>query len=108
MISRDKGRILAEIKAYKPHNEIEGLNEVLPELEAEGYVNVWRDEQRAPISIRLTDKGQAFVNSRCNGKHNKQRIKANVRKGAKWFVVTLGGAVVIELATQAISCWLWP
>lgn len=41
MTARDKDRILTEIKANKSHYEIEGLKEVLPKLEAEGYMEVW-------------------------------------------------------------------
>lgn len=106
MTAHDKDRILAELKVYKPHNEIEGLYEVLPELESEEYVEVWRNEQHNPISVRLTSKGNTFVENGGYKARRKYRIKANVKKAAKWFLVTLVGAALIELATQAVQHWL--
>lgn len=106
MTARDKDRILAELKAYKPHNEIEGLKDLLPDLEAEGCVKIWRNEQHSPIMVRLTGKGVMFVENGGYKAQNKYRIKANAKKAAKWFLVTLGGAALIELATQAIQHWL--
>lgn len=56
-----KDRILADIKAFKPLNEVEGLDKYLLELERDGLVKVWRNEQGKPISVRLTNNGQSFI-----------------------------------------------
>lgn len=80
MTARDKDRILAEIKAYKPHYEIEGLAEVLPELEAEGYVDVWWDEQHKPIRVKLSHKGKYFIENGGYAKRNKKQFTASTKR----------------------------
>lgn len=40
--AKEKDRILAQIKAFKPHNEIEGLNKHIDELVNGGYAAVRR------------------------------------------------------------------
>lgn len=102
MTARDKDRILAEIMAYKPHYEIRGLNEVLPELESEGYAGVWRDEQHKPIQVKLSDKGKHFVASGGFSAQRRTKIMVSVRKVAKWLLVTLAGAALVELATLLV------
>lgn len=97
MTARDKDRILAEIKAYKPHNEIEGLAEVLPELESDGLVDVWRDEQRKPIMVRLSDKGQLFVSKGGGTAQRKQKVKAKMRQCLLWLLAILIAALIEEL-----------
>lgn len=61
--AKEKDRILAQIKAFKPHNEIEGLSKHLYDLEQDGYISVWYDTEKKPITIRLTNKGKAFLES---------------------------------------------
>ena len=61
MTARDKDRILAELKEYKSHHKIGGLKKLLPELETEGYVKVWKSEQHNPTMVRLTNKGNVFL-----------------------------------------------
>lgn len=61
--AKEKDRILAEIKAFKPHNEIEGLSKHLYDLERDGYVKVWRNEQNHLITVRLTPQGNAVLES---------------------------------------------
>ena len=61
--AKEKDRILEQIKAFKPHNEIEGLNKHIYDLERDGYVTVWRDEQGKPISVRITQRGRNFLDS---------------------------------------------
>lgn len=104
--AKAKDRILAEIKAGAHHREIEGLRKVLPELETEGYVDVLRDEQHKPIRVKLSDKGRYFVSSGGYKKQRKTEIKASARKAAKWILVTLAGAALVELATLLVKQWL--
>lgn len=61
--SKEKDCVLAHIKAFKPHNEIEGLSKHLYDLEQDGYISVWYDTEKNPITIRLTNKGKAFLES---------------------------------------------
>lgn len=61
--AKEKDRILAQIKAFKPHNEIEGLSKHLYDLERDGHISVWYDTEKNPITIRLTNKGKAFLDS---------------------------------------------
>ena len=96
MTAYDKDRILAELKAHKPHNGIEDLAEVLPKLEAEGYVKVWSNEQRKPISVRLTDKGQAFVENGGYTAQRKQHIKAKMQRSFLWLLAILIAALIEE------------
>ena len=83
MTARDKDRILAEIMAYKPHQEIEGLAEVLPELEYEGYVEVWWDVQHKPIRVKLSDKGKVFIANGGYAMQSRERVKVGIKKSAK-------------------------
>lgn len=61
--AKEKDRILAQIKAFKPHNEIEGLSKYLYDLERDEYVSAVRDEQGDLIIVRLTQRGRNFLDS---------------------------------------------
>ena len=59
--AKEQDRILAQIKAFKQPNEIAGLSKSLCDLERDGYVKAWRDEQGKLISVRLTKCGKDFL-----------------------------------------------
>ena len=61
--NKEKDRILAEIKAFKKPCKIADLSKYLFDLERDGYVKVWRNEQSHPITVRLTPQGNAFLES---------------------------------------------
>lgn len=98
--AKAKDRILAEVKTYKPHRDIEGLDRFMTELEADGYVKVWRDMQGKLINVRITSNGERFVEGGGYRKRRRSKITADLRKAVKWILVTLAGAGLIELATQ--------
>lgn len=91
-----KDRILVEIKANKPHYEIEGLYDVLPELESERYVDVWWDEQHVPIRVKLSDKGKYFVAKGGFFTQRKQHIKAKIQRCLLWLLAILIAALIEE------------
>lgn len=98
MNAKEKDRILAEIKAYKPHGEIDGLGKALPELELDGYVLVWRSEQHTLINIRLTKKGHQFISEGGYAAQNRLRIKAKMKKFVLWLFAILTAALIEESA----------
>lgn len=101
--AREKDRILAEIKAYKPLNEIEGLGKHLPELERSELVKVWRNEQGNPISVRLTKHGECF---NADGGYKAAAIakrRANVKKSLKWFLAVVAGGTLTTITTILIT-----
>lgn len=61
--AKEKDRILTQIKAFKPLNEIEGLSRYLYDLEQAGFVVVKYNGEKAPIFIRITTNGKVFLES---------------------------------------------
>lgn len=59
--AKEKDRILAQIKAFKPHNEIEGLNKHIDELVKDGYVSGSFATDGSIIVVRITPKGKRFL-----------------------------------------------
>lgn len=101
--AREKYRILAEVKVYKPLNEIEGLDKHLPELERSGLVKVWRNEQGNPISVRLTKHGECFI---ADGGYRAAAIakrRANMKKSLKWFLAVVAGGALTTITTILIT-----
>lgn len=87
--SKEKDRILADIKAFKPLHEIEGLDKHLPELERSGLVKVWRNEQGKPITIRLTNKGKIFFNNEGFSFEHKKRYRELFANHSKLLIRSL-------------------
>lgn len=104
--AKEKDRILAQIKTFKPHNEIEGLNKHIDELVKDGYVKVWRDEQSRPIDVKLTGDGKDFLDSGGYSALIKQKVKATALKAVKWFLATVIGAALVLITNLIISQWL--
>lgn len=109
--AKTKDRILADIKAFKPLNEIEGLDKHLPELERDGLVKVWSNEQGKPITLRLTKNGESFV---LNGGYRSLRRKKITNKSltalprfAKWLLAALLLALIASISDKIIDR-LWP
>ncbi len=61
--AKEKDRILAQIKAFKPHGEIEGLNKHIDELVKDGYVSGSFATDGSVIVIRITPKGKRFLDN---------------------------------------------
>lgn len=104
--AKDKDRILAEIKAYTPHEQIAGLDKYLPELERDGLVNVRYNEQHSPIFIRITPKGEDFLR---RGGFVSMVAKNKIGK-LKHFLTSFTGriieAIIIALLTLITSWWV--
>ncbi len=99
--AREKDRILAEIKACKPHGEIEGLYNMLYSLERDGMVDVLYDSERKPIRIRLTRNGEELI---AKGGYAKMRTKRAKNKiGSS--VARISEAVIIALLSGYFG-WL--
>lgn len=71
--AKEKDLILAQIKAFKKPNEIAGLSKYLYDLEHDGYIRVWRNEQSRPITARITEQGATFLE---NGGYAAMRRKS--------------------------------
>ena len=104
--AKEKDQILAQIKALKHHGEIVGLERHLVSLKADNLLDVWYNEQRQPISIRLSDKGESFIKDGGYAAQRNRKIKAIALKFAKWFLVTVIGAALVLLTNLIISRWL--
>ncbi|WP_300811558.1 hypothetical protein [uncultured Duncaniella sp.] len=117
--AKDKDRILAEIKAYTPHQQIEGLDKYLPELELEGLVDIWLDEQGKPITVRLNKCGQDFIKAGGYGSKVKRKRNSTIKElgykaltaPMKFAVWLLGGlilALIASISDKVIDhWWLW-
>ena len=105
--AKEKDRILAQIKAFKPHNEIVGLNKHIDELVKDGYVKVWRNEQSHPITVRLTPQGDAFLES--GGYSAKKRLihpkVKSVDKGVWAFILTIISGLIIAFLSKILG-WI--
>lgn len=104
--AKEKDRILAQIKAFKKPYEIAGLSKYLYDLERDGYVKVWRDEQSRPIDVKLTGNGKDFLDSGGYSALRNQKIKATALKAVKWFLATVIGAALVLITNLIISQWL--
>lgn len=102
-----KDRILSEIKAFTPHQQIAELGKHLPELERDGLVDIWRDEQSEPIALRITKKGESFI---ANGGYSSLRKKKITNKSltalprfAKWLLAALLLALIASISDRIIG-----
>lgn len=95
--AKEKDRILAQIKAFKPHNEIEGLSKYIYDLERDGFISVKYDTEKNPIIIRLTTDGKAFLDS--GGYTTRHKTERKSKLSAKaWAAITFVlGIVLTEL-----------
>ena len=99
--AKEKDRILAQIKARKPHGEIVGLHNMLYSLERDGMVDVVYDSERKPIRIRLTRNGEELI---AKGGYAKMRTKRAKNKiGSS--VARILEAVIISLLSGYFG-WL--
>lgn len=105
--AKEKDRILAQIKAFKPHNEIEGLSEHIYELERDGYVSVVHDEQGGLIIVRLTQRGKSFLDN--GGYSAKMRLRPpnakSVGKGLWAFILTVISGLIIAYLSKRLG-WI--
>lgn len=104
--AKEKDRILAEIKAFKPHNAIEGLSKYLFDLERDGYVKVWRNEQNHPITVRLTQQGNAFLESGGYSATAKRLRKAAIREALSSTTGRIVEGVIIAILVLIVGWWL--
>ncbi len=105
--AKEKDRILAQIKAFKPHNEIEGLSKHLYDLEQNGYISVWYDTEKKPITIRLTNKGKAFLDSGGYTARHKAERKSKLSAKA-WAAITFVLGIVLTELVHILAEWLKP
>lgn len=78
--AKEKDRILAEIKAFKPLNEIEGLRRHLYDLEQAGFITVKYDTEKNPIFIRITTNGKAFLESGGYARLSKAQTRSSAKR----------------------------
>lgn len=60
-VAKEKDRILAQIKAYKHHSEIVGLNKHIDEFVKDGYASGSFATDGSVITIRITPQGERFL-----------------------------------------------
>lgn len=95
MTAKDKDRVLREIKAFKKPNEIANLPECLYDLENDGLVKVAYASDKSIITIRLSPRGQQFLDSGGYSRTKRTQVKSNVTK-ALWRIAE---AVLIAIAS---------
>lgn len=108
--AKEKDRILEEIKAFKKPNEIAGLSKHLNDLERNGHVSVWRDEQGGLISVRITQSGKDFLDGgKCRKTTQKpKRLTARLRLFRRdlWGLILAIFAAVIATYLSKILGWI--
>lgn len=103
---KEKDRILAQIKAFKKPNEIAGLSKHLNDLERDGHVSVWRDEQGGLICVRITQSGKDFLDSGGYEVLSKIKRNAKLRKVLLSPVGRIVEAVIIASIMIIAGWWL--
>lgn len=95
--AKEKDRILAQIKAFRPHGEIAGLEKHLDELAKDGYVSVSFATDGSIITIRITPQGERFLDN--GGYTARYRADRKSKLSAKtWAAIgAVGGSVLTEL-----------
>ena len=95
--AKEKDRILAQIKAFKPHGEIVGLNKHIDELVKDGYVSGSFATDGSIITIRITPKGERFLENDGYTALNKAVCKSKLSAKAWAAIGAVGGSVLTEL-----------
>lgn len=109
--AKEKDRILAQINAFKPHNEIEGLSKHLYDLEQDGYISVWYDTEKNPITLRLTEQGGRFLDSGGYAEIERKKYKEYsykfIIKVFSWIfgiaATVIGGWIVWKLTSSTVG-----
>lgn len=104
--AKEKDRILAQIKAFKTPNEIAGLSKHLYDLERDGHVTVWRDEQGDMISLRITQSGKDFLDGGGYAALSKMERSTMIRKALLSPVGRIVEAVVVASLVIIVGWWL--
>ena len=105
--AKEKDRILAQIKAFKQPYEIAVLSKFLYDLERDGYISVWYDTEKKPITIRLTNKGKAFLDSGGYTARHKTERKSKLSAKA-WAAITFVLGIVLTELVHILAEWLKP
>ncbi len=105
--AKEKDRILAEIKAFKKPCGIADLSKHLFDLEQDGYISVWYDTEKNPITIRLTNKGKAFLDSGGYTARHKAERKSKLSAKA-WAAITFVLGIVLTELVHILAEWLKP
>lgn len=105
--AKEKDRILAQIRAFTPHNEIEGLHRHIDALNADGYVSVVGDGEGGIIVARITPQGERFLDS--GGYTARSKAERKSRLSAKaWAAITFVLGIVLTELVHILAEWLKP
>lgn len=95
--AKEKDRILAQIKAFKPHSEIVGLNKHIDELVKDGYVSGSFATDGGIITIHTTPQGERFLENGGYAALTKADRKSKLSAKAWAAIGAVGGSVLTEL-----------
>lgn len=102
--AKEKDRILAQIKAFKPHGEIVGLNKHIDELVEDGYVSGSFATDGSIIVVRITPKGKRFLeNGGYTAMSRKSKSPATWHKSLRKELWVLVWAVIAGLIIAYLS-----
>lgn len=102
--AKEKDRILAQIKAFKPHGEIVGLNKHIDELVEDGYVSGSFATDGSIIVVRITPKGKRFLdNGGYAAMRRKSKFPATWHKALRKELWVLIWAVIAGLIIAYLS-----
>lgn len=104
--AKEKDRILAEVKAFKKPCEIADLSKYFFDLERDGHVTVWRDEQGGLISLRITQSGKDLLDCGGYAALAKKERNARIRKALLSPVGRIVEAVIIASLVIIVGWWL--
>lgn len=91
--AKEKDRILEQIKAFKPHSEIVGLNKHIDEFVKDGYVSGSFATDGSIITLRITPRGERFLE---NGGYTRLS-RAQTKRSAKRFALRIIENVAVAL-----------
>lgn len=95
--AKEKDRILAQIKAFKPHGEIVGMEKHIDELVEDGYVSGSFATDGSIITIRITPQGERFLENGGYTALDKAARKSKLSAKAWTAIGAVGGSVLTEL-----------
>lgn len=104
--AKEKDRILTQIKAFTKPSEISGLSKHLNNLERDGHVSAWRDEQGGLINVRITQSGRDFLDGGGYIALSKTERNAKLRKALLSPFGRIVEAVIIASIMIIVGWWL--
>ena len=103
--AKEKDRILAQIKAFQPLENIENLSKYIDELETSKYVHTAKEEGGGIVAVRLTGEGHRFFKNGGYRALAKSERKSRISARGWTLIGAVEGSVLTELI-HILAGWL--